>query len=156
MTTKPPWLVRAELELLAGIREIAGPGDNPRIIEYHETTTLPDYLAEEDETAWCGSYANFCVVKSGIPGTNSARARSWLRWGVGVSQIWIPLGAVLILKRGEGEQPGPEVIDAPGHVGFFVGWADPTRVLMNGGNQSNAVNVSAYEVARLIGVRWAA
>lgn len=156
MTTKPAWLVRAELELLAGVREVAGPGDNARIIDYHHTTTLPDEFAEEDETAWCSSFVNFCIDAAALEPTRSARARSWLRWGVGVSTHIIPLGAIVILKRGRGPQPGPEVINAPGHVGFFVGWADPTRVSLLGGNQSNAVNVSAYDADRVIGARWAA
>jgi uncharacterized protein (TIGR02594 family) len=155
VNVKPAWLEVAELELLAGVREIAGPGDNPRIVEYHQATTLPSHLAEEDETAWCSSFVNFCVLKAQFPPTRSARARSWLRWGVAVSTAEIPLGAIVILSRGRGVQPGPEVIDAQGHVGFYVGRAD-TRVMMLGGNQSNAVNISAYAADRLLGARWAA
>ncbi|KKK66354.1 hypothetical protein LCGC14_2964930, partial [marine sediment metagenome] len=43
--------------------------------------------ASEDETPWCSSFVNFCVCEAGynpIKETGSARARSWLSWGVGV------------------------------------------------------------------------
>lgn len=152
--TKPSWLAIAEVEMLAGVVEVAGSGDNPRIVEYHRTTTLPDHLAAEDETAWCSSFVNFCVQRAGYQGTRSARARSWLRWGVGVSIVEPPLGAIAVMKRGGANQPGPEVIDAQGHVGFFVGFPEPGRVAFLGGNQSNAVNVSTYPAERLLGFRW--
>jgi len=58
----------------------------------------------------------------------------------------------VILKRGPGEQPGPEVIDAPGHVGLFAGF-DATRVLLLGGNQSDTVQVSQYARDRILGIR---
>jgi uncharacterized protein (TIGR02594 family) len=156
MTTKPKWLEVAELELLAGIREIPGSGDNPRIVEYLRSTTLAEPWASNDETAWCAAFVCWCIERAGRQSTDSAWARGFLRWGVGVSMEIIPHGAIVILKRGREPQPGPETINAPGHVGFFVGWADPTRVLMLSGNQANAVNVSAYDAARVIGVRWAA
>jgi len=64
---------------------------------------------------------------------------------------------VVILKRGSGDQPGPEVIKAPGHVGFFAG-LDPAidtfeNVLVLGGNQGNTVSVRPYPKDRLLGIR---
>jgi hypothetical protein len=59
---------------------------------------------------------------------------------------------VVILKRGGGNQPGPEVIDAQGHVGFFAG-LEGTKILVLGGNQSDAVDVSRYPSSRLLGIR---
>ena len=35
-----------------GTRETPGAGDNPRIVEYHKSTTLPAQYANEDETPW--------------------------------------------------------------------------------------------------------
>ncbi len=58
----------------------------------------------------------------------------------------------MILKRGGGKQPGPDVIKAPGHVGFFAG-VEEKSVLVLGGNQSDEVNVSPFPVARVLGVR---
>ena len=51
-----------------------------------------------------------------------------------------------------GAQPGPEVLDAAGHVGFFAA-LEPGRILLLGGNQANSVTVSSYPSDRLLGVR---
>ena len=59
---------------------------------------------------------------------------------------------VVILRRGGGDQPGPEVLDAPGHVGFFAGHEDP-NVLLLGGNQGDSVSVAPFAAARILGVR---
>jgi peptidoglycan hydrolase-like protein with peptidoglycan-binding domain len=71
-----PWMAVAMQEM--GQREIRGAVHNPRIVEYHETTTL---RAQTDETAWCASFVNWCLLQVGIDGTNSAAAASWLNWG---------------------------------------------------------------------------
>ena len=59
---------------------------------------------------------------------------------------------VAVLKRGTGNQPGPNVIDAPGHVGLFAG-REGTSILILGGNQADAVNVSSFPASRLLGLR---
>jgi len=58
----------------------------------------------------------------------------------------------VILRRGQGEQPGPDVIDAPGHVGFFAGVSGGS-ILVLGGNQSDAVNVKAFPADSVLGIR---
>ncbi len=69
---------------LSGVEELPGAAHNPRILEYHRTTTLGHGAASKDETPWCSSFVNFCMVMSGFRGTNSASARSWLKWGSGL------------------------------------------------------------------------
>ena len=110
----PPWLERALDEL--GVEEIPGDADNPRIVEYHAATTL---RASDDEVPWCSSFVNWCM-RDIFPTTGSARARSWLAWGIPIA--YPAAGCVAILARGGGNQPGPKVLDAQGHVGFFVGF----------------------------------
>ncbi|MDH4280687.1 MAG: hypothetical protein OEW83_21690 [Acidimicrobiia bacterium] len=51
--------------------EIRGRKDNPRIIEYHASTSLK---ASNDGTAWCSSFVNWCVSQAWLTGTNSAAA----------------------------------------------------------------------------------
>lgn len=151
--TGPSWLRVAEAELRRGIFEVIGPVDNPRIVEYHSHTTLD---ASDDEVPWCSSFLNWCVHSSDedLEGTRSARARSWLAWGI---PITIPAhGAIVVLKRGTGPQPGASVIDAPGHVGFYVGPARSDQILVLGGNQSNSVCVDSYPESRVLGYRWPA
>lgn len=135
----PNWYAIALKEL--NIKEVSGTKHNPRIIEYHKQTSLK---AKDDETAWCSSFANWCVIKSGVRGTNSAAARSWLKWGHGIAEP--RKGCVVVFWRGslKGWQ---------GHVAFFVK-EDKNYIYVLGGNQNNSVNVTAYTKDRLLGYRW--
>jgi len=144
----PPWLSVALAE--RGVREVPGEGDSPRIVEYHATTGL---AATDDEVPWCSAFVCWCFVQAGIAGTNSARARSWLEWGWPNNPPGY--GAVVVLKRGR-NAPGPDVINAPGHVGFLVGYSTPDELLILGGNQSNAVNIRSYSASRVLAYRWTA
>ena len=149
----PDWLQVAYNELRHGVKEVAGPQSNPRIVSFHSRTTLK---ATDDDVSWCSAFVCWCMEEAGVKHTHSARARSWLEWGVAVSPVHPPLGAVLIFARGPDPQPGPEVLDAQGHVGLFFGHAEPGSLIVLGGNQSDAVTVAKFSVHKLLGVRWAA
>lgn len=97
----PAWLAIAHREMDTGIDEIRGGADNPRIVEYHQTTSLK---ASDDETAWCSSFVNWSMVQSGIAGTNSALARSWLDWGQVLERP--ERGAVTVFRRDGGPTRG--------------------------------------------------
>lgn len=141
--SEAPWLVIARRE--TGIKEQQGSArNNPRILEYHSSTTLPGNLARIDETAWCSSFVNWCVTRAGLKGTNSARARSWENWGRRLAQP--REGCIVVFSRPRG---GPKA----GHVGFWVGETGG-KIKVLGGNQSNQVKESNYGKDRLIGYRW--
>lgn len=72
----PVWLSVALKE--QGIRRYGVGQCNPRIAEYNNSTQLAGY---DDKIAWCSSFLNWCMKQSGIRGTGSALARSWLTWG---------------------------------------------------------------------------
>ena len=59
---------------------------------------------------------------------------------------------VVIIQRGTAPQPGPEELNASGHVGFFAG-LQFEMISILGGNQGNAVNVDRFSKNRLLGVR---
>ncbi|MDH3582543.1 MAG: TIGR02594 family protein, partial [Hyphomicrobiales bacterium] len=143
--SEAPWYDLARREL--GTKEKAGSArNNPRILEYHASTTLPGNLARVDETAWCSSFVNWCVSRTGLEGTNSARARSWEKWG---RKLTTPReGCIVVFSRPAG---GPKA----GHVGFYAG-ETATQIKVLGGNQSNRVKESNYSRNRLIGYRWPA
>jgi uncharacterized protein (TIGR02594 family) len=94
-------------------------------------------------TAWCAAFVNATLKQSGLPGTGSLMARSFLSYGEPTTEPKV--GDIAVFKRGE----------APyGHVGFFLGLTpDGKYVKVLGGNQKNAVNVSNYPVSRLLGYR---
>ena len=137
----PKWMPIARAEY--GVSEILGARHNPRILEYHASTSLG---AETDEVSWCSSFVNWCVDLSGAAGTRSAAARSWLNWR-GAATI-LPenarYGDVVVFKRGSQSWQG--------HVAFFVYQAQGL-IWHLGGNQSNRVNVSSSPASALLGVR---
>ena len=130
------WMKIARQEF--GQKEIPGVGSNPRIEEYHKTTTIDN---KTDSVPWCSSFVNFCITESGLVGTNLALARSWVSWGKETSSF-VP-GCIVVLERGKPPK---------GHVGFYVGM-DGENIQLLGGNQGNAVSIASYDSARVIAKR---
>jgi uncharacterized protein (TIGR02594 family) len=132
-----------------GIEEVGGSLDNPAILAM---LRLDNKWPEGDEVPWCSAFANHIAWLARLPRSKNLRARSWLTVGKGIQLDDAEPGDIIILKRGTGEQPGPEVLDASGHVGFYAGrFGEFIEVL--GGNQSDTVKVSRYPTKRLLGVR---
>ncbi len=134
-----------------GLREYKGAETNPHIRAWLADAGIPN---AQDETPWCGAWLGYIAFLLGLPRPRGyARARSWLTVGTP-----IPLEDasadfdVVILKRGKAPQPGPETIEAAGHVGLFAALEGP-RVLLLGGNQSDAVTVLPYPAKDVLGVR---
>jgi uncharacterized protein (TIGR02594 family) len=140
---KAKWMDVAKKEMSQ--TEIGGSKHNPRIIEYHATTTLK---ATTDETPWCSSFVNWVLKKAGIEGTKSAAAASWLTWGK--SSTAKP-GAIAVIKIKDTEN----VATSGNHVGFLVKETDKHYKIL-GGNQLDQVKVSAYSKSawKLRGYRW--
>lgn len=133
-----------------GISEVSGPTSNPHVLAM---LRLDQEWPEGDHVPWCSGFMNYIVWLLRLPRSKSLRARSWLLVGKSVSLEEAEIGFdVVILKRGSGNQPGPDVIEAPGHVGFFAG-REGTRILVLGGNQADSVNVSRYPSGRVLGIR---
>lgn len=111
---------------------------NPRIVEYHQATRLK---STTDEIAWCSSFVNWVMEKSGHEGTANALAGSWMTWKNGVA---IPLNApepgdiVIVGKRVKDTEP-----TAPSHVGFYLSTSAGGIVVL-GGNQSGKVKESNF------------
>jgi uncharacterized protein (TIGR02594 family) len=107
-----------------------------------------------DEVPWCSGFVNYVCWLLRLPRSKDLRARSWLTVGQGIDFGDADTGDIIVLKRGKGDQPGPDVIDAPGHVGFFAGYDDENQLIeVLGGNQSDTVKISRYPRSRLLGVR---
>jgi uncharacterized protein (TIGR02594 family) len=133
-----------------GIKEVDGTTSNPQILAM---LRLNDTWPEDDAVPWCSAFANYVAWLLRLPRSKSLRARSWLLIGEVIDlQAAEPGFDIVVLKRGSGTQPGPDVIDAPGHVGFYAG-VEGTKVLVLGGNQGNSVSLASYSKKRLLGIR---
>lgn len=148
MIYTPPWLERARVDAQLGVLEVAGNEHHPRILEFHSHTTLH---ATTDEVAWCASSVCCWLEESDRRSTRSARARSFLGWGVKLAE---PLfGCICIVTRGRGRQPGPEDHTAKGHVGILIDMPTPHEMVLLAGNQNNKVCERTFELERLLGWR---
>ena len=137
-------------ETYVGTKEVGGQVDNPQVLAWLK---LDDPWPEHDEVPWCSSFLNGICKPLRLPRSKSKLARSWLGIGRPVSLGEAQPGFdVVILKRGSGDQPGPENMTAPGHVGLFSG-VDSKHVYLLGGNQSNQVCVAPFPKDRVLGIR---
>ncbi|MCX2683371.1 TIGR02594 family protein [Campylobacter sp. MIT 21-1685] len=118
-------IARAEL----GVLEIEKAEYNPRIIEYHSTTTGK---FQDDETPWCSSFVNWVITQAGLKGTNSARAASWKNWGQKLDKP--AYGCIGVKIRANGT----------GYVAFIIGVLNNKNLVGLGGNQADSVNCSDY------------
>ena len=146
-----PWMTIAQQELRSGVTEDKRPGQsNPRITEYHATTTGG---RKSDDTAWCAAFVSFCMKNSGnefVASQNlgSALAADWLKWGKPITEpTW---GAVCVLD------PLDDV--SSGHVGFLTA-SDETHVTLLAGNQKDAngndsVNEKQFSKLKVREYRW--
>jgi len=125
-----PWMPIAFAEI--GMREVPGKPNNPRVLEYLNSTTLKDmYTYLPDETDWCAAFVNWCVEKAKIPSTDSPMVQSWARWG---QALGMPRRGCVVIFKWE---------DGGSHVSFYLGESGP-YVYALGGNQSEAVWIKAY------------
>lgn len=125
-----------------GITEEAGTSVNDaRIVQYSKDTK---FNFSTDEVPWCSVFVNWVALQVGAQMSKSAMARSWLN--VGTKILTPELGDVVILQRA-----GSPI---SGHVGFYIGaHEDGKRIYILGGNQSNQVNISAFNKSDLLGYR---
>lgn len=139
-------------QLRGRVAERAGGRHHPFVQWAHELAGLGE--GQPDEIAWCGSCMTVLAVLFGLPTPKlPARARSWLTVGQPVELKDAVVGFdVVVLKRGTGTQPGPEVLAATGHVGLYGG-RDGDHVVVRGGNQSNAITDQRFPVTQVLGIR---
>ena len=138
-----------------GVQEFSGALDHPLIMAWLKLTGADTWTGwpEHDEVPWCSAALNSWAWDLRLPRSKSLTARSWLGVGrpIGIGEA-TPKNDAVILKGGGGNQPGPEVLDAPGHVGVFAR-REGKRIWLLGGNQGNQVSIAPFPEDRLLGVR---
>lgn len=137
-------------ERFIGMKEVDGKVANPAILAMLQ---LDADWPNDDSTPWCSSFINYISWLLRLPRSKSLLARSWLNVGTVIDINDLKVGPdIVILKRGAGEQPGPENTTASGHVGFFSGKIH-NKIHLLGGNQGNMVSVAPFDISRFLGAR---
>ena len=132
-----------------GTAEVSGSLHNPQIMAM---LRLDNDWPTDDSVPWCSAWVNYIAWLLRLPRSKSLAARSWLSVGRPVKVFDAEAeNDVVVLSRGP-SSPGPEVLDAPGHVGFFAG-RENESVLVLGGNQGDTVSVAPFPFQRVLGVR---
>ncbi len=120
--------------------------------ERDQRTAIQDYLStggvnlDPATTAWCAAFVNSTLKQSGMEGTGSNLARSYMNWGEAVDTP--QRGDVAVFSRGDPNGPY-------GHVGFFEGFNPDGTIKVLGGNQGDSVSYASYGKDRLLGFRRA-
>jgi uncharacterized protein (TIGR02594 family) len=135
---EPPWLKAGRGYV--GTKEIVGPKHNPAVVDLWKKAQVPG--VNDDETPWCAAFVSAVLEESGVRSARTGWARGYLAWGKRVGAAAV--GAIVVFER------GPNA----GHVGFVVGQDQAGRLLVLGGNQSNAVTIAPFDRGRVLGFRW--
>lgn len=141
-------------ESFIGYHELPGSPAEPLIVAMLQSV---EHDIVSDEVAWCSAAVNWWAARFAnlsVPRSRSLAARSWLAVGTPVTLRDAKAGwDVVIFKRGQEPQPGPEVTSgAPGHVAVYVGQG-AGFVTVCGGNQGNKVCIENFPAAAVLGVR---
>lgn len=140
---EPLWLSAARKEI--GVKEVAGPGDNPVIAEYWREAGVADVAMGQDEVPWCAAFVGAMLVRGHSVGSGAANARSYEKWGRGL--VSPCLGAVVVISR--------PPVSWQGHVAFYLGTDRAARrVCVLGGNQGDKVSIAEFSLDRVVAYRW--
>lgn len=138
--------------LFADVQEVPGEEDHPLIMA---ALRMVASWPAHDEVPWCSAMPYMVCVGLHLPrpAVDGLRARSWLTVGEPVElEAAEPGFDLVIFSRGPEPQPGPDVLDAPGHVGFYVA-SVASNILVWGGNQGNRASHALFPKDRVLGVR---
>jgi uncharacterized protein (TIGR02594 family) len=112
----------------------------PEINKYYQAANYkPGWKIDDDndKDAWCGCFMAWVMKEAGYkPVVNAANSQSWKEFG---KPIDYPIfGAIAVRKR----------VGNNGHVAIVIGQSkDGKRIIVVGGNQSDAVNIRSFPKA---------
>lgn len=124
-----------------GVKEVVGESaHNQTILDYAIAIGLN--WIESDEVPWCAVFVSWVLFLLGLPYLKTARAADFLTYGVPVLIGDVRPGDIMIFKRKGGH-----------HVGFYTGHHFREGfVWILGGNQSNQVKHTAFNLDDLVGI----
>lgn len=135
--SQPLWL-QAGIKML-GTKETPGVKDNRTIIDWAKEEG-GDIAAEytHDSIPWCALFANHCLTKAGLKGTQSLWALDFAGKWPSVKLIGPAVGAFAPMLRNGG-----------GHIIQVVGKDQRGNIMGLGGNQSDQVSIVPFPMSRL-------
>jgi uncharacterized protein (TIGR02594 family) len=140
---EPPWMVASAVEI--GVTETPGPKSTPRIMQYRKFAGC-DLEGDDGDVPWCRIYICAIFASCGIPYKQDWMARA-VEHDANFVQLPGPaLGAVCSFWRSS-------KASGLGHTGFYRG-ETKTKVLVEGGNESDAVRRQFSLKANLVGYYW--
>lgn len=138
----PPQVLVAMGEL--GVSEIFGPGSNPRIDEYIDSTPRGRW-SHTDAVSWCGALHTWVSLQCGlrVP-PDGHRARAWLEAGKRTKTPELGDTAVMRLRRDHIRQRSRTGSARGGyHVGWYLNTSRGAPVLISG-NVDDRVGIDWY------------
>lgn len=135
--SRPLWL-EAGIKLI-GTMEFAGSRDNPTIIDWAREeggAIARDYT--HDSIPWCALFANHCLTKVGLKGTETLWALDFAGKWPAVRLPGPAVGAFAPMLRNGG-----------GHIMIVVGRDQHGNIMGLGGNQSDQVSIVPFAGSRL-------
>lgn len=134
----PPWM--AELYRRKGLNEVR---DKAALVRFLSFGKL---LGDPARLPWCGDAIESAMVKS-LPNepvpNNPFWAQGWAEFGIDAGGPKV--GAIGVIRW------SPKA----GHVGIVAGYDSARRkVMLLGGNQSNAITLSWFPESKFIAFRW--
>ena len=143
--------ILAAMQSYRGLCEVEGEGNNKKLISLAKKAGFSWYT--NDDVPWCAVMMNIALMIAGVPGTKSASAKSFLKWGrpVNLKEARENVGQVIaIFHRGDSSR------DSAGHVTVVESISTDGKMIVGiGGNQSDCVKSSKMRIDtwRFIGFR---
>ena len=142
---RAPWMQYAAQMYMLGVREKPGKETEPWIEFFNGfSRDITKAVKATDEVSWCASFVNYCLEMSGCESSHSARARSYEKWCLPLTEP--RYGCVVVFSDAT---RGPSA----GHVSFFTRPISSTLIECLGGNQGNAVSLAQYPLSRVVAFR---
>lgn len=133
-----PWLDAAYGEL--GQQEIAGPENNPRVMQYIATVSPIRGIQDDGHGVdWAPAFVAWSLYQAGIEGPQSMDPMAWKDWGRPAPEP--EEGCVIVFAFTHGS-----------HVGFYVG-EEGQYVRTLGGNQDDTVKIKHYPKSAVLTYR---
>ena len=134
---RPLWF-EAGLQLV-GTKEGVGAKDNAQVIQWAKDEGGDIAAAyTHDSIPWCALFANHCLTKAGLKGTETLWALDFAGKWPSTRLAGVAVGAFAPMLRSGG-----------GHIIQIAGKDQHGNIMGLGGNQKNAVNIEPFAISRL-------